>query len=109
MKIDDPAFQDGLWITAICLRIEDMLKTHPEIDADSLSLLLSAVRTGLKSDNKQILNRFKQGCSFIESDFFDDSDDEEPAEYKDIKTAAPYRYQGFYNHLQYSNSRYGIK
>ena len=108
MKIDDPAFQNQLWITAICLRIEDMLKTHPEIDADSLSLLLSAVRTGLKSD-KQILNRFQQGCSFIESDFFEDSDDEEPDEYKDIKTAAPYRYQGFYNHLQYSNSRYGIK
>ncbi len=108
MKIDDPAFQDSLWITAICLRIEDMLKTHPEIDADSLSLLLSAVRTGLKSDN-QLLNRFKSGNSFIESDFFDDSDDEEPEEYKDIKTAAPYRYQGFYNHLQYSNSRYGSK
>lgn len=105
MTID---FQDGLWVTAICLRIEDMLKTHPEIDADSLSLLLSAVRTGLKSDN-QLLNRFKSGNSFIESDFFDDSDDEEPEEYKDIKTSSTYRFQGFYNHLQYSNSRYGIK
>ncbi len=109
MRIDDPCFHDQLWITAICLRIEDMLKTHPEIDPDSLSLLLSAVRTGLKSDNKQILNRFKQGCSFIESDFFDDSDDEEPEEYKDIKTSSTYRFQGIYNHLQYSNSRYGIK
>jgi hypothetical protein len=108
MTIDSPEFQDGLWVTAICLRIEDMLKTHPEIDADSLSLLLSAVRTGLKSDN-QLLNRFKSGNSFIESDFFDESDDDEPEEYKDIKTAAPYRYQGFYNHLQYSNSRYGSK
>jgi hypothetical protein len=108
MKIDDPGFQDQLWITAICLRIEDMLKTHPEIDPDSLSLLLSAVRTGLKS-NSQLLNRFKEGCSFIESDFFDDSDDEEPKEYKDIKTSSTNRFQGIYNHMQYSNSRYGIK
>ena len=107
MDIDSQEFQDGLWVTAICLRIEDMLKTHPEIDPDSLSLLLSAVRTGLKSDN-QLLNRFKQGCSFIESDFFEDSDDE-PEEYKDIKTSSTYRFQGIYNHLQYSNSRYGIK
>ena len=108
MNIDSPEFQDGLWVTAICLRIEDMLKTHPEIDPDSLSLLLSAVRTGLKS-NGQLLNRFQQGCSFIESDFFDDSDDEEPEVDKDIKTSSTYRFQGIYNHLQYSNSKYGIK
>lgn len=104
MNIDSPEFQDGLWITAICLRIEDMLTTHTEIDADSLSLLLSAVRIGLKSDN-QLLNRFKSGNSFIEEDFFENPDDEEPELDSNIKTSSVYRYQGTYNHMQYSKAQ----
>ena len=102
MNIDSPEFQDGLWITAICLRIEDMLTTHIEIDADSLSLLLSAVRIGLKSDN-QLLNRFKQGNSFIEEDFFVDSDTDQDTDTRNTSAS----YSGRYNHYWYTSLKHG--
>ena len=97
MNIDNPEFQDGLWVTAICLRIEDMLTSHPEIDSDSLSLLVSAVRTGLKSDN-QLLNRFKSGNSFIEEDFFTDSDTDQDTDSRNPSAS----YSGHYNHYRYT-------
>ena len=102
MNIDSPEFQDGLWITAICLRIEDMLTTHTEIDSDSLSLLLSAVRIGLKSDN-QLLNRFKQGNSFIEEDFFIDSDTDQNTDTRNTSAS----YSGRYNHYWYTSLKHG--
>jgi hypothetical protein len=102
MNIDSPEFQDGLWITAICLRIEDMLTTHIEIDADSLSLLLSAVRIGLKSDN-QLLNRFKSGNSFIEEDFFSDSETDQDTDTRNTSAS----YSGRYNHYWYTSLKHG--
>jgi hypothetical protein len=102
MNIDSQDFQDGLWVTAICLRIEDMLTTHTEIDADSLSLLVSAVRIGLKSDN-QLLNRFKSGNSFIEEDFFVDSDTDEDTDTRNTSAS----YSGRYNHYWYTSLKHG--
>lgn len=61
---------DEMWIQAIQLRVEDMLKTHPEIDEESLALLVETLGAGLRSSNK-LLQAFKSGCSFIESDFYE--------------------------------------
>jgi hypothetical protein len=61
---------DGMWIQAIQLRVEDMLKTHPEIDEESLALLVETLGAGLRTSNK-LLQAFQSGCSFIESDFYD--------------------------------------
>jgi hypothetical protein len=65
---------DEMWVQAIQLRVEDMLKTHPEIDEESLALLVETLGAGLRSSNK-LLQAFQSGCSFIESDF-DDPDEE---------------------------------
>jgi hypothetical protein len=101
-EFQNQKFQDDLWVTAICLRIEDMLTTHIEIDADSLSLLVSAVRTGLKSDN-QLLNRFKSGNSFIEEDFFSDSETDQDTDTRNTSAS----YSGRYNHYWYTSFKHG--
>ena len=62
--------EDEMWVQAIQLRVEDMLKNHPEIDQESLALLVETVGAGIRS-NKKLLEAYRSGCSFIESDFFD--------------------------------------
>ena len=61
---------DEMYVQAIQLRVEDMLKTHPEIDEESLALLVETLGAGLRSSNN-LLQAFKSGCSFIESDFYE--------------------------------------
>ena len=65
---------DEMWVQAIQLRVEDMLKSHPEIDQSSLALLVETIGAGLRSSEK-LLRSYQSGCSFIESDF--DNPDEE--------------------------------
>ena len=61
---------DEMWIQAIQLRVEDMLKTHPEIDEESLALLVETIGAGIRSSNK-LLQAYQAGSSFLESDYFD--------------------------------------
>ena len=75
MNIDDPEYQNKLWIEAIALRIDDMLTGHPEIDKDSRDLLVDAVIAGLISRPKS-LDNWKNSNSFIESSFFDEEDED---------------------------------
>ena len=69
-----PSSED-MWIDAIKIRVEDMLKSHPEIDESSLSLLVETVGAGLRCQGA-LLNQFMQGSSFIESDFTDPEEEE---------------------------------
>jgi hypothetical protein len=67
---------DEMWIQAVQLRVEDMLKTHQEIDEKSLALLVDTLGAGLRSSNK-LLQAYQAGSSFLESDYFDiDPEDE---------------------------------
>ena len=86
MNIDDPEYQNKLWIEAIALRIDDMLTGHPEIDKDSRDLLVDAVIAGLISRPKS-LDNWKNSNSFIESSFFD-SDDQDNTKLGTRKKAA---------------------
>ena len=61
---------DDMWIQAVQLRVEDMLKSHPEIDQESLALLVETVGAGIRSSNK-LLQAYQAGSSFLESDYFD--------------------------------------
>lgn len=61
---------DEMWIQAVQLRVEDMLKSHPEIDQESLALLVETIGAGIRSSNK-LLQAYQAGSSFLESDYFD--------------------------------------
>ena len=61
--------EDEMWVQAIQLRVEDMLKNHPEIDQESLALLVETVGAGIRS-NKKLLEAYRSGSSFLESDYF---------------------------------------
>ena len=61
---------DEMWVQAVQLRVEDMLKNHPEIDQESLALLVETVGAGIRS-NKKLLEAYRSGSSFLESDYFD--------------------------------------
>lgn len=67
---------DEMWVQAIQLRVEDMLKTHPEIDEESLALLVETLGVGLRS-HRSLLKKYQSGCSFIESDFYQIPEEEE--------------------------------
>jgi hypothetical protein len=73
LNIDNPDYQNKLWLEAIALRVDDMLTSHPEIDSDSRALLVDAVIAGLIAHPKK-LDAWKNSNSFIESSFFDDED-----------------------------------
>ena len=68
---------DEMWVQAIQLRVEDMLKSHPEIDEESLALLVETLGVGLRSSAK-LLQAFQSGCSFIESDFDNPEEEFQP-------------------------------
>ena len=61
---------DDMWIQAVQLRVEDMLKTHPEIDEESLALLVETIGAGIRSSNK-LLQAYQAGSSFLESDYLE--------------------------------------
>ena len=61
---------DEMWIQALQLRVEDCLKIHQEVDEESLALLLQILGAGLRSQ-KSLLDKVKEGSSFLESDYFD--------------------------------------
>ena len=61
---------DEMWIQALQLRVEDCLKIHQEVDEESLALLLQILGAGLRSE-RSLLNKVKEGSSFLESDYFD--------------------------------------
>ena len=78
--------RDEMWVQAIQLRVEDMLKSHPEIDEESLALLVETLGAGLRSSEK-LLRSYQSGCSFIESDF-DNPDEEFNTKLSSTKRAA---------------------
>ena len=93
---------DEMWVQAIQLRVEDMLKSHPEIDEESLALLVETLGVGLRSSAK-LLQAFQSGCSFIESDF-DNPDEEFQPKLSSTKRAATRISKKLSNGVKYSIS-----
>ncbi len=69
------------WIDIIGLRVQDMFKSHPEIDQDTLELLVATVQIGLLSEPR-LLKQWAEGNSLIEHDYFEnfDEQDDQPKE-----------------------------
>ena len=81
---------DEMWIQALQLRVEDCLKIHQEVDEESLALLLQILGAGLRSE-RSLLNKVKEGSSFLESDYFDvfpDDEDQDNTKTGSTKRAA---------------------
>ena len=93
---------DEMWVQAIQLRVEDMLKSHPEIDQSSLALLVETIGAGLRSSEK-LLRSYQSGCSFIESDF-DNPDEEFQPKLSSTKRAATRISKNLSNGAKYSIS-----
>ncbi len=74
-----PTIKD--WIDAIGLRVTDMFQSHPEIDQDTLELLVATVQIGLLSEPR-LLKQWTEGNSIVEHDYFEDLDeqDDQPKE-----------------------------
>ena len=71
MNIDDPDFQKKMWLESIAMRVQDMLASHPEIDKDSLDLIVDTVVAGLIA-HPRLLSKWQEGNSFIEHSYFDE-------------------------------------
>lgn len=73
-----PTIKD--WIDAIGLRVTDMFQSHPEIDQDTLELLVATLQIGLLLEPR-LLKQW-QGNSLIEHDYFENFDetDDQPKE-----------------------------
>lgn len=57
------------WIDIIGMRVTDMLQSHPEIDQDTLELLVATLQIGLLMEPR-LLKQWAEGNSIVEHDYF---------------------------------------
>ncbi len=69
---------DKQWIDAIGSRLSDALSCA-DLDTDTRELVVASCQFGLMME-PHLLQQFKDGNGLIESDYFDNADDEFPRE-----------------------------